>query len=124
MPNVSIIMEKYSIIASRSTSIWAAERLMKVNKIKILPILEGERLIGIVRIEDLKEWRGDKKECVEKLMQDPVFVLPEDDIDKASKIMLEKHITRLPVVNNREEMKFLGVVTSTGIANAIKMGIE
>jgi len=34
--------------------------------------------------------------------------MPTDEIDQASKIMLKKHITRVPVVNNEKRANLLG----------------
>jgi len=50
--------------------------------------------------------------------------MPTDEIDQASKIMLKKYITSVPVVNNEKELIFLGIVTSSDVANAIKIGIQ
>ena len=123
MPNVSAIMQRYAIAVSEETSIANAAKLMKANKVSLMPVLKDERLVGIVREKDLDGWKGNKKEKVSKIMEKPIFVLPTDEIDQVSKIMLERHITRVPVVNNEKELIFLGIVTSSDVANAIKMGI-
>jgi len=123
MPNVSTIMQRYAVAVSEETSIANAAKLMKANKVSLMPVLRDERLVGIIREKDLDSWNGDKKEKISRIMKKPIFVLPTDEIDQASKIMLEKHITRVPVVNNEKELIFLGIVTSSDVANAIKMGI-
>jgi CBS domain-containing protein len=123
MPNVSTIMQRYAVAVSEETSIANAAKLMKVNKVSLMPVLKDKRLVGIVREKDLDSWKGDKKEKVSNIMENPVFVLPTDEIDQVSKIMLERHITRVPVVNNEKELIFLGIVTSSDVANAIKIGI-
>jgi CBS domain-containing protein len=123
MPNVSTIMQRYAVVVSEETSIANAAKLMKANKVSLMPVLRDERLVGIVREKDLDSWNGDKKEKISRIMEKPIFVMPTDEIDKASKIMLKRHITRVPVVNNEKELIFLGIVTSSDVANAIKMGI-
>jgi len=123
MLNVSTIMQRYAVAVSEETSIANASKLMKANKVSLMPVLKDERLVGIVSEMDLDSWNGDKKEKVSKIMEKPVFVLPTDEIDQVSKIMLERHITRVPVVNNEKELIFLGIVTSSDVANAIKIGI-
>jgi len=123
MPNVSTIMQRYAVVVSEETSIANAAKLMKANKVSLMPVLRDERLVGIVREKDLDSWNGDKKEKISRIMEKPIFVMPTDEIDKASKIMLKRHITRVPVVNNEKELIFLGIVTSSDVANAIKVGI-
>jgi len=123
MLNVSTIMQRYAVAVSEETSIANASKLMKANKVSLMPVLKDERLVGIVSEMDLDSWNGDKKEKVSKIMEKPVFVLPTDEIDQVSKIMVERHITRVPVVNNEKELIFLGIVTSSDVANAIKIGI-
>ncbi|MFP3289254.1 MAG: CBS domain-containing protein [Candidatus Micrarchaeota archaeon] len=123
MPNVSTIMQRYAVAVSEETSIANAAKLMKANKVSLMPVLKDKRLVGIVREKDLDSWKGDKKEKVSNIMEKPIFVLPTDEIDQVSKIMLKRHITRVPVVNNEKELIFLGIVTSSDVANAIKIGI-
>jgi CBS domain-containing protein len=117
-------MHRFAVAVSANTSIKSVEKLMKVNKIQLIPVIEAGRLIGIVEEKDIKKFKGDKSESIRRIMSSPLFVCSEEDIDQAAKVMLEMHITRLPVVNSKEEMLFLGMVTSTDIANAIKMGVE
>jgi len=42
------------------------------------------------------------KRKISRIMEKPIFVMPTDEIDKASKIMLKRHITRVPVVNTKK----------------------
>jgi FOG: CBS domain len=62
MPNVSTIMQRYAVVVSEETSIANAAKLMKANKVSLMPVLRDERLVGIVREKDLDSWNGDKKE--------------------------------------------------------------
>lgn len=120
MPNISTIMHRHVVAIAKSASLETAIKLMKRNRISLLPVVDGEVLIGILEEESVPSGKG----SVEEKMKEPFFVLEDDDIDQASKIMLDKHVTRVPVVNNKKEMKLIGIVTSTDVASAIKMGIE
>ncbi len=123
MQSVSQIMQKIAVIASPDSSISSVIKLMEANKISIIPIVEDGKLVGI--LQENKIGKGfDPKEKVREIMQEPIFVCEDYDISKASKIMIDKHITRLPVVNNEKEMLFIGIITSTEVAKAIKEDIE
>jgi CBS domain-containing protein len=50
------IMSKLAVTASPSTSIQQAFELMLKNKVRRLPVLEDNRLVGIVTEKDLMRW--------------------------------------------------------------------
>jgi CBS domain-containing protein len=123
MQSVSQIMQKIAVIASPDSSISSVIKLMEANKISVIPIVEDGKLVGILQENKISKSFG-PKEKVREIMQEPIFVCADYDINKASKIMIDKHITRLPVVNNEKEMLFIGIITSTEVAKAIKEDIE
>jgi CBS domain-containing protein len=62
----------------------------------------------VVRI--LAQGRNPKTVPVSKAMSpDVVFCFEDDDIDKASQLMVERHIRRLPVLSSAK--KLVGIVT-------------
>ena len=87
-------------------------RLMLESNIYALPVFENEKLIGVVKVDELlekvvEEEFGDEK--IEKFISKNVaFVSPDDNIGKVIKIFREKNISRLPVVENG---KVVGVIT-------------
>lgn len=54
--SVSHLMSSPLTTISPSTPIWEAFEIMLTKKIRRLPIMEGERLIGIVTDRDLFKW--------------------------------------------------------------------
>ncbi len=116
------------IFVDENISIINAIKIMKDNRIRRLPILKEERLIGIVTDRDLKEASPSKATSLDVhelysvvseikvkdvMSKDPATVLPDDTIMKAASIMLENKISGIPVLS--EEGKLVGIITETDI---------
>ena len=107
--------------------VFAFEKLMK-HKISSLPVVNGEKLIGIVTATDLgHNLILDKYEIgtiVEKVMvEDVVSVSPEDDllitIKKMNEFGSEGDIINQLVV--LEDQKIVGIISDGDIIRAIKI---
>jgi CBS domain-containing protein len=106
--------------------VFAFEKLMK-HKISSLPVVDGQKLVGIVTATDLgHNLILDKYEIgtiVEKVMvEDVVSVSPEDDLMTTIKKMNEfgsegDIINQLVVL---DEQKIVGIISDGDIIRAIK----
>lgn len=120
------------ITITEDTSLIKAIRLMKIHNIRRLPVLQDGHLVGIVTDRDLKEASPSKATSLEVhelyyllselkvkdiMTPDPVVVHPEDTIEKAAVIMLEKKISGLPVMD--EHNNLVGIITETDIFKAL-----
>jgi len=96
--------------AKPDTPIEEVARLMLESEIFHLPVFEDEKLIGVVKVDDLLEKivETDEEEIGKFISSDIKFVSPNDNIGKVIKIFKEKNISRLPVVENG---KIVGVIT-------------
>ena len=116
------------IFVDENISIINAIKIMKDKRIRRLPILKEERLIGIVTDRDLKEASPSTATSLDVhelysvvseikvkdvMSKDPATVLPDDTIMKAASIMLENRISGIPVLS--EEGKLVGIITETDI---------
>ena len=92
-----------------------------LNGLKSIPVTEGGKLVGIITRHDLTKAISKSKEFdkpVSKIMSKPVLGITWDKpISKAREIMLENHVRRLPVVDNRG--RIMGIITLTDIAAKI-----
>ena len=104
--------------------VCAFEKLMK-NKISSLPVVEDEKLVGIITATDVgHNLILDKYELgtsVKEIMIKPVVtVSPEDDIETAISIMKESVssgiLNQLPVVENG---KLVGIISDGDIIQEI-----
>lgn len=82
-----------------------AAALMRKEDCGSLPIVEGDRLVGIVTDRDIviRAIAADKdpRTCAvgDVMTADPVTVSPRTSLDEAATIMAERQIRRLPVID-------------------------
>jgi len=104
-----------------------ASDIMNLARIRHLPIVEGERLVGIISQRDLfkaslasvmgynyAETRDHLKSVAirEAMVKEVITVEPDTEIQEAGKIMLEKKIGCLPVI---QDNRLVGMLTETDI---------
>ena len=121
-----IISDKL-ITLKAGDDIKKAFELMKTNKIRHIPVLDGEKLVGIVTNTDLRQVLvpselNNTKEVslftskfftVDQIMtKDPITVTPQTDIEKAAMLLQRNKIGGLPVVENG---RLVGMITETDI---------
>jgi acetoin utilization protein AcuB len=121
-------MSKSVITVGPDTPIGDAHQLMKEKKIRRLPVVKNEKLIGIVTIGDVREaspsdatslsiWELNYiwgKLTVEKVMTKNVLtVTPDATVIKAAKLMLENKISGLPVVDSSQQL--VGMITESDV---------
>ncbi|MEW6070212.1 MAG: CBS domain-containing protein [Candidatus Thermoplasmatota archaeon] len=106
---VKDIMTKEPLVAEVPSSREDVLRLFAKFNISGAPVVNRDKeLVGIITRKDI--FRNKEEEQVALIMtKDPISVKPEDDIKKASKILYEKKIHRLPVVKNK---KVVGILTA------------
>ena len=54
--------------------------------------------------------------CRDVMTADPVCVLPGDSVDKAAQIMKNEDVGSVPVVDNHQSRKLMGIVTDRDLA--------
>ena len=100
-------------------------RMMKEEDVGAIPVLDNGELCGIITDRDIvvrvvAEGLDPAEATVEDVLSPEIHTIePEADVAKAARIMSEKQIRRLPVVENGE---LLGVVSIGDIA--VKQGDE
>jgi CBS domain-containing protein len=125
-------MSKPVITLGVGSTVLQARNIMLRNKIKRIPIVLGNRLVGIVTEKDIaktlglfrklsegKHWNERmKKILVEQIMsKDLITVSPEETLGKVVEIMLENKISGLPVIENE---KLVGIITKTDLVRAVE----
>jgi len=127
---VSKIMTKNLVKLNVNDSLSKAEALFKKNKIKHLPVVSGDKIVGMLSLSDLlrisfadaTDDSGDYVEStvydlfsLEQVMTSKVVCVETDDtIKEVAEILAREHFHALPVI---EHDKLIGIITSTDIIN-------
>ncbi len=120
MASVATIMHKHIVGVAVGTQLKTALRLMKLNRVSLVPVLKEGRLVGILTLKTAERKLAEGNEpTAGEAMEAPFAYVPEDaSIEEAAKALASNNITRLPIVNNRSEMRCVGIVTSTDVVGA------
>ena len=116
-------------LPSTTRAIDALE-LMQAKKIRRIPVMEADRLTGILTLGDLQAVLGLQEQSVRRaatLLGDLMTrgvrtVAPDDPLERASRVMLDHDVSGLPVV---EGPRVVGIITESDIFRAFTriMGI-
>jgi len=119
-PKVHEFMTERPRCVTPETPVSEAAALMASEDVGSLPILEGERLAGVVTDRDIvvrgiaegKDPRG--MPVREIATRDPVSVSPEQSLDEALQLMASHQVRRLPVVDENDRL--VGVLAQADVA--------
>jgi CBS domain-containing protein len=105
-------------IESRTTATEAA-RTMKSADVGSLPIVDGDRLVGVVTDRDLAlrvlgEGKDGSTTVGEIASKDVVTIDPQQSLEEAARLMAEHQLRRLPVVE--EDGKLVGILAQADLA--------
>ena len=115
---VAEIMSKPVVMATPDTTVGEARRMLREAWIRHLPVLDGELLVGIVSERDLDRAAGDALPLAE-IMTRLVFVLsPATPIRRAARILAERRMGALPVLDGRKLAGMVSVVDVMRLAGA------
>jgi acetoin utilization protein AcuB len=114
------------------TTLLEVHRVMGVKRIRSLPVMEGNKLVGIVTRTDLLSAdpsklysKGDQdrsRQIVDQpariiMTPNPMTISEDEMMQKAAKLMLDHKFHCLPVVN--DDGQLVGIVTETDIFHMI-----
>lgn len=104
-----------------STTAQEAARIMKSEDVGSLPIVEGDRLTGVVTDRDLAirilaDGKGAETTVGEIASKDVVTVDPQQSLEEAARLMAENQIRRLPVTE--EDGKLVGILAQADVAQS------
>jgi len=104
-------------------SIVQAAKLMKGEDSGIAPIMDGERLVGVVTDRDIAirvvaEGRDPQTTRVEEIASTNLITVdPQQNLVEALRLIRQHHVRRLPVVE--EDGRFIGIVAESDVARRI-----
>ncbi|MFZ5945017.1 MAG: CBS domain-containing protein [Bacillota bacterium] len=128
---VKEIMTLNPVTINKDATIADALDIMRTNKFRRLPVVEGEKIIGIVTDRDLREVSPSpattlsvfelnyllaKTKLSQILPKKPVVTIsPDALVEEAALVMRDNKIGGIPVLENN---KLVGIVTETDVFGA------
>jgi CBS domain-containing protein len=114
------------ITVTPDTKLEDARELIAEKNIRALPVVENEKLVGIITRRGLlrldlsmlgeDSWQihsnFEKRKVGDSMTLKPLTILPDFTVPKAARVMLENKITALPVV---EKGKLMGIITNSDV---------
>jgi acetoin utilization protein AcuB len=121
-------MSKEIVTVDADDSMQNAIYILQEQNIKMLPVMDDGNLVGIITDRDLKKASPSdattldmhellfliSKIKVRDLMKKPVYTArPDDTVEEAAALLLEKKISGLPVLD--ENNRLVGIITQSDI---------
>lgn len=107
-------------VVSPQTILMEAAQAMRRLNVGALPVAEGNRVVGMITDRDITvrataEGRDPRRTVVRDIMTPDVVCCYEDqDIAEAARLMEEKRVRRLPVIDHRQRL--VGLVSLGDLA--------
>ena len=109
----------------------AALDFMITREIRRLPVVEDQKLLGIITRSDLEAALGKARKpvkVVDTTVSDimtakPITVDPDETLERAAQLMLENKVSGLPVMREKE---IVGIITESDVFRALSeiLGIK
>jgi CBS domain-containing protein len=113
-------MTGYVEVIAPGRSIQEAAEQMRSLNVGVLPVCNGDRLVGIVTDRDLAvralaAGRDPKSTTVEEIMtRQPIYCFEDQDVEEAELVMEKNQIRRLPVLDH--DNRIVGIVSLGDLA--------
>lgn len=123
--NASEIMTPSPACCSPSDTIQDAARLMRDNDCGALPVVDNDRIVGIVTDRDLAiralaEGRNADTRLGDIITRDLACVNTDDDVGEVARLMSDRQVRRIPVVD--ADGSCVGIISQADIARAASDG--
>lgn len=112
---VADVMEREVRVANPEDSVQRVARLMREEDTGVMPVGEGDQLVGMVTDRDVAirlvaEGRDPARTKVREVMTADVrYVFEDEDLEHVAENMAEQQVRRMPVMNR--EKRLVGVIS-------------
>jgi CBS domain-containing protein len=125
------IMQTSFVTVSAGDTLSTVEDIMTLGGVRHMPVVRGGSLVGVVSERDLlraslsnlTEFGHEERraflqvvEITRVMSTPPVIIAPDAEIEQAARLLAEKRIGCLPVI---EEGKLVGLLTETDVLGCI-----
>ncbi len=127
---VSTIMTRHAYTVQLTDSLYQVRDLILKHEIRHVPVVDGDKLVGIISKTDMNRLsfstlfvgEGQADDAVFEMLsvaqvmsQKPRVVKASDSIQTVAEILAKEEFHALPVVDEYEESKLVGIVTTTDV---------
>lgn len=124
-------MTEKVITITPQTTLPEAQRLMFEHKIRRLPVLDADKLVGIVTLGDIREanpsdattlskyelnYLIDKLTAKDFMTPNPITIHSDATLGEAASLMVEHRVGGLPVLDRG---KLVGIITETDLCGVL-----
>jgi len=116
---IALLMTRNPFTIAPDASIAEASRLMLTKKIRRLPVVEGDRLVGIISVADIVRVIADMditEPIGDYIADETVAVWDETPLSVVGRIMELANVKAVPVLNT--ELELVGLMTDRDLINA------
>ncbi|HVN28926.1 MAG TPA: universal stress protein, partial [Candidatus Binataceae bacterium] len=116
---VSTWMTHNPVTASSDEKLSSVQQKMHEGGFRCVPIIKQGLVVGIVTDRDIRQHYGflENTEADKAMTEGLITIRPDTDIDDAARILRERKIGALPVVDG--EGTLVGVITTTDVLHAL-----
>ncbi|MFZ1120735.1 MAG: CBS domain-containing protein [Candidatus Binataceae bacterium] len=110
-------MTRDPVCITRQDTLARAKELMDAGQFRRLPVIDNDKLVGIVTERDLRQhWDYlDSTKVDAAMTPDPVTITPRVTAEDVARLLLQHKIGGLPVVENG---KLVGIVSTSDLLRA------
>ena len=116
---IALLMSRAPIVISPEATAVEAAKVIRARGIRRLPVVEGEKLVGIVTVADfirvIAKW-DDKTPIGDYIRNKTIALWDEMPLSIAGRIMELARVKAVPVLNS--EFEIAGLVTDKDLINA------
>ncbi len=110
-------MTRNPVCVGPADTLAKAGAVMATGGFRQLPVVENGRLVGIITDRDLRQQAISESAPVSSAMTtSPISISPSDTAETAARIIIERKIGALPVV---EDGTVVGIVTTSDLLKAL-----
>ena len=117
------VMTKDPASCSASETVTKVAGLMKQHDVGSVPVVESDRLVGIVTDRDIvlkvvAGGRSPEQAAVKEVMTpNPVSCKEDDDLEYALRLMKERQVRRMPIVDGGGRLT--GIIAQADVATRV-----
>jgi acetoin utilization protein AcuB len=108
-------MSSQVITIDPQCTIADARGLLRKHRIRQLPVVHKDRLVGIITDRDLRSTSAATKTVGEVMTAKPTVIRPMVPIDEAARVLRKLKVGALPVVDDH---KLVGIITTADMLDA------